>query len=205
MTQQAFYMPRSRVRANYVGHPELPEVLTHNMALPWWGYVTAKAVTEGGFKWRIRKAYIEFQNVASSGTVVTLPTVEQLNPQHALAYYAGLVGSPNRDYLRVDLRGTPAIEIEDGYENYFDAGFGNLIMSFAQTEGAVGVNGHTFSDSVNSKVYGTALVACPVENDPTQDIVVARAYFSGSEQLLKLPGIQIGVSWESPFVVVAGE
>ena len=204
MSKQSFYMPRSRVVASYVDHPELPVSKTKNMALPWWGYVVAKAVTEGGYNWRIRKAYIEYQNVASPSNTVTLPTITQLDPQSALPYYLGLAGSPDRDYLRVDLRGMPSIEIESGYENYFSAGFGNLIESFAQTEGAVGVNGLTFSDSVNSKVYGTALVASPAENDPTQDIVVARAYFSGAQQLLKLPGMQIGVSWESPFVVLAG-
>ena len=201
MFQQRFQMPHSRIRAFHIGHPDIPDVRTENQELPWWGYVVAKAVTEGGYKWRIRKLYIEFQNVATPTTPVTVPTVDYLNPQHALPYYAALASSPTKDYLRVDLRGTPSIEIASGYENYFDPGYGNEIFSFAQTEGLVGVNGKTFSDTVNSRVYGTALVCSPVENDPTQDIVVARGYFASGDQLVKLPGMQIGISWESPFLV----
>ena len=201
LTRNAFYAPRSRIRAWHIGDPKRPEAQTENTALPWWGYVMAKAVTEGGYCWRIRKIYIEFQNVASPGDEVTIPTISQMDPNSAMPYYEGLATAPTSDYLRVDLRSTPAIEIASGYEDYFAAGFGNDIFSFAQTEGLVGVNGKAFSDTVNSTVYGTALVAAPAENDPTQDIVVARAYFTGVNQLLKLPGMQIGVSCESPFLV----
>lgn len=199
---QTFRMPRSRVRAQYYpGGPDLRSVLVHNAELPDWGYVVAKAVSEGGYKWRIRKLYIEFENVADPDDAVSIPTVDQLDPQSGLPYYAGLADAPARDYLRVDLRGAPAIEIESGYENYFETGFGNLLLSFGLTVGAAGVHGREFSDSVNSKVCGSALVAAPVENDPTQDIVVARAYYPAEDQLLKLPGQQIGVSWESPFTI----
>jgi hypothetical protein len=204
MSQQ-FYMPRSRVLASYVDHPELANAQTLNMALPWWGYVVAMAVTRGGYDYRIRKAYVEFKNVTNPSDLAPLPTVTQLDPASALPYYAALGSTPQTDFLRVDLRGTPEIDVETGYEGYFPEGAGNLIMSFAQTEGSVGVHGLPFSDVNNSKIFGTALVACPNESDYTQDIVVARAYFSGSQQLLKLPGMQIGVSWESPFLVVTGE
>jgi len=203
--EQPFCMPSSRIRAFYVGHPELHQVRTRNKALPWWGFVAAKAVTEGGYKYRIRKVYVEYKNVTAPSDLATLPTVTQLNPQHALPYYTALGSTPNCDFLRVDLRGTPAITVEEGYEDYFAAGFGNLIESFAQTEGSEGIHGLPFGDAHNSKVYGAALVASPVEADYTQDIVVARGYFSGDDQLLKLPGMQIGVSWESPFVIVDGE
>jgi hypothetical protein len=201
MTPTKFSMPQSRVRACYLT-PHGRAVVTHNDALPWWGYVAAKALSEGGFRWRIRKVYIEFENVADPDDVAAVPTVTPLDPDHALPYYQALADSPSRDYLRVDLRGAPALEVEAGYENYFEeADQGNLLLSFAQTTGILGVNGLPFNDSANSKVYGTALVAAPVETDPTQDIVVARAYFEAEDQLLKLPGMQIGISWESPFVL----
>lgn len=202
MSQSRFYMPQSRVTVCQLG-PDGRVATTHNEALPWWGYVCAKAVSEGGYKWRIRKVYVEFENLANPSTVVSVPNVDPFNPDHALPYYAALADSSSRDYLRVDLRGAPELTPESGYEDFF-AEFpeaGNLLRAFAQTAGTVGTHGKTFSNAVNSKVCGTALVAAPVENDATQDIVVARAYFTGANQLLKLPGMQIGVSWESPFVI----
>lgn len=172
------------------------------VALPWWGYAAAKALSEGGSKWRIRKMYIEFENVDADEDPVSVPSVDPMNPQHALPYYAGLADAPARDYLRVDLVSSPLISNAEDYENYFEDGEGgNLLQLFAQSAGTVGTHGKAFSSAARSKVCGTALVVAPVENDPTQDIVVARGYYDEDEQILKVPGMQIGVTADLPFVL----
>ena len=176
-------------------------VNTHNQALGWWGYAAALSLGLGGSEYRIRKLYIEFMNVASSGDLVPVPTVSPMDPAAGIDYYSALSASPTHDYLRVDLLTTPAIGVESGYEDYFQPGQGNLLSLYAQAADSTGQNGKPFDATNLSKVYGTALVVSPVESDPTRDIVVARAYFSGSEQQLKVDGLQLGVSWEVPFVL----
>jgi len=202
-----FIVPSSRVRlhsipagvinpADWALHAD-----THNQALGWWGYAAALALSRGGPEYRIRKLYIEFMNVASSGDLVPVPTVTPLDPAEGIDYYTALASSPSHDYLRVNLLTTPEIAVESGYEDYFQVGQGNLLRLYAQAADSVGQNGKSFDAAHLSKVYGTALVVSPVESDPTQDIVVARAYFSGGEQQLKVNGLQLGVSWEVPFVL----
>jgi hypothetical protein len=70
---------------------------------------------------------------------------------------------------------------------------------FAQTSGAVGVNGLTFSEAANSVAVGVALVAAPSWADRTRDVVFGRAYFAVDEQVPKVASHQIGVSWEQVF------
>lgn len=197
-----FPIPTSRVQLwHALGDVRQSLANTHNQALAWWGYAAAKALGDGGMEYRIRKVYLEFMNVASSGDLVPLPTVDPMDPAHGADYYAGLAASPSRDYLRVNLLTTPMISAESGFETYFPAGQGNLLSLYTQAADSVGQHGKPFNASSRSKVYGTALVVSPVDNDPTQDIVVARAYFTGSEQQLKVTGLQLGVSWEVPFVL----
>lgn len=197
-------VPRSRIAAYHIDEAGTPHDVrwTLNSALAAWGYAAAKALSEGGSKWTIRKVYIEFENVVSPGNAVSIPTIDDMNPEHGLPYYTDLSGSPSRDYLRVDLTSLPQIGIEAGYEGCFTAPEGNLLRAFAQSGGTAGVHGKAFSSAVNSKICGSALVVAPVESDPTQDIVVARGYFATGDQLLKLSGSQqVGITWEIPFVL----
>lgn len=160
-----------------------------------WGFAAAKLFGAGDRNYRINRAYIEFENVASPGNTVSVPAYDKFDSR---SYYDNL--SSPRDYLRVPLIGQPELFIGSGYENYFTAGVdGNALRFFAQSVGTSGINGRTFSDSVNSKVFGVALVASPVDGDRTQDVVVSRGYFATSQQKLKASSGQIGIGWELVF------
>jgi len=68
----------------------------------------------------------------------------------------------------------------------------------AQTTGTTGsktTSPVAFSDAVNSRVYGCALVAYPDFDDKSQDLVLSRFYFSSTSQIDKSPGSNIGISW----------
>ena len=103
-----------------------------------WGAVAAKLMGAGDQAYKISTMYIEFENVANEG---------------------------------------------------------NLLTFYTQSQGAVGYHGRTFSHSVNSKVFGAALVATPTADDPTQDIIVARTYLLAASQVLKIASSQIGLTW----------
>jgi len=167
-----------------------------------WGYAAAKALGDGGLQWRIRKIYIEFENMLDPEDPASIPSVNALNSAHGLPYYIALSGSSVRDFLRVDLQAAPLLRVASGYEGYFESGQGNTLQLFAQTAGLVGFHGREFSDSANSKICGIAAVVAPVEADQTQDIVVARAYYDEVDQVLKPSGsLQVGVTLELPFVL----
>jgi len=160
------------------------------------GMVLAQCVGFGNRSYKINKFYIEFENVALPGDAVSVPSFLTTEGRE---YYAGL--STPRDYLRVDLDGDPTLQIASGYESYFTAGTdGNSLHFRAISAGTEGQNGVTFSDGVNSKVFGIALVAGPDDGDITQDLVVARRYYDVADQKLKQASGQIGVSWDLDFV-----
>lgn len=161
-----------------------------------WGFIAAKAIGQGDSSYKIASMYIEFENVASPGDPVTIPTFGR---DEGTDYYDDLQSSSVRDFLRVPLTTIPTIGIETGFEAYFTAPAGNKLTFFTQTQGTEGIHGKTFSDSVNSKVFGAALVATPVVADRTQDIVFARAYYSVADQTVKDASHQIGLSWEISF------
>lgn len=168
-----------------------------NTVLYDWGFIAAKALGHGEAIYRINAMYIEFSNVAAPGNAVNVPTFSR---DEGVSYYNSLSGS--NDYLRVPLIGLPSITIETGFESFFTAGVdGNLLTFHAQTAGTVGVKQDLpFSDTVNSKIFGGALVAAPVFADSTQDIVFSRSYFASADQTLKQASSQVGITWELPFV-----
>lgn len=131
--------------------------------------------------------YIEFQNVADPDDLVTVPTYGRGD---GVQYYNDLVSSPDTDYLRV-----PLIAANLSSSDTSKYSLGNVINFVASTTGTLGVHGKTFSDSVNSKVFGGAIIAIPDENDSTKDLVISRFYFSPSRQRVKLPNSQLGVEW----------
>ena len=68
----------------------------------------------------------------------------------------------------------------------------------AQSTGTVGSKSTSpvaFSDTVNSRVYGCALVAYPDFDDKSQDLVLSRFYFDSTSQIDKAAGSNIGISW----------
>jgi hypothetical protein len=175
----------------------VPVASTRNQLQYSWGFIAARALGLGDMSYQLDAMYIEFENVAAPGNPVTVPTYDR---SEGLEYYDGLSASGVRDYIRTALVSNPAIGVKSGYESYFGTGEGNQLMFFAQTSGATGVHGKTFSDSVNSKVFGAAIIATPVFADPTQDVIFARTYLGVSEQVEKLASSQIGITWEVSFL-----
>lgn len=159
-------------------------------------FILAKLLGFGSADYAINGMYVEYENVASSGDPVSIPTVTKSS---GISYYTGLAASGTRDYLRAPLLVPPDISIISGYEDYFDDGQGNKLTFFAQTSGTTGVNGKAFAAGSNSKVCGVALIATPDWSDSTQDLIYARGYYDVSKQILKGASQQIGVSWAVSF------
>ena len=162
-----------------------------------WGAISAESVGRGNAAFKIAAMYVEFENVASPGDPVAIPTFGRAA---GIEYYTDLMSSGVRDFLRVPLALIPSIEIEPGFEDSFIEGVtGNLLTFFTQSAGTQGFHGKTYSDSVNSKVFGAALIATPSFADQSQDVVFARSYFDVGDQTLKEASSQVGIIWEVLF------
>lgn len=157
-----------------------------------WGFIVAKLLGFGDNKYKINAMYIEFENVDDPEDPVTLPTNE---PDETVGYYDDLSLSSSRDFLRVPLLVAPGISVVSGFEDVFEAGQGNKLTFFTQTQGVAGVHGRGFSSGDNSKVYGVALAATPVFADRTQDVILARSYLAADRQVLKELTPDVGVTW----------
>jgi hypothetical protein len=158
------------------------------------GFLEARCLGFGDPAYRISAAYLEYQNLSDPSTVIATPTPAF---NDTIAYYAGL-GTAGADFLRVPLQVSPTIGIIPGNEAFFSAGQGNELAFLIQSTGTTGIFGTPFSAGSNSKVYGVALVATPVPNDQTQDILFARAYYSGSAQVLVPANGQVGITYFVP-------
>lgn len=141
----------------------------------------------GHSEYKAAGMYIEFQNVTNPSDVVTVPTYGRGD---GVQYYNDLAHSSDTDYLRVPLI---AANLSSSDTDKFS--LGNVVTFVASTSGTLGVHGKTFSDSVNSKVFGGAIIAIPDEEDSTKDLVISRFYFNTSRQRVKLPNAQLGVEW----------
>ena len=195
--------PRRRRRPQVTGditiwkqHPcglILPASHVTNQVQLDWGFIAAMTIGRGDRKYRVSTMYIEFENVADPDDVVTNPSYER---DEGLEYYDDLQSLPTRDFLRVPIIQEPMLGISDGLETHFVAGeTGNKLTFFTLTSGTTGVHGKTFSDSVNSKICGAALVAAPVFGDRTQDVLFSRGYLADDKQVLKDASAQVGVTW----------
>ena len=162
-----------------------------NLVLFDWGSIAANLFSKAVPDYRIGGMFIEFENVASPGDPVVEPTFDR---DDGLEYYNGLISTPDRDYLRVPL-------ISSMTDNSNSANFpaDNRVTYHSQSIGAVGVHGTTFSDLVNSKIFGAGLVGFKNNGDSSQDIVMSRFYFDVSEQQVKLPTSQVGITWVITF------
>lgn len=171
-----------------------PKCTVANSVQFYWGSIAAHTF-RGETSHLPAGCYIEFKNVASPSDTVPTPSFVRSDN---LGYYNGLPS--DQDFLRVTLSAVPAISIAAGYSSFFTAPDGNELTFMAQTAGTAGVLGRTFSDSVNSKVFGVGLLAYPVFADRTKDVLFARTYFSGANQQLKLANAQIGVTWKISYL-----
>lgn len=163
----------------------------HNLVLRSWGAIVGRLLARQGVQYGLGTLYLEFENTASPGDDVIPPAFDR-SVASGLAYYEGLLTSPDRDYLRVPVT---ASTLSSSDETLFPDG--NLLSIFAISQGTVGTHGKPFSDANNSKVFGGALVASPVLADSTQDIVFSRFYFEDpDDQIPKLAAGQIGLDWE---------
>jgi len=163
-----------------------------------WGFVAAQAIGRGDRSYRVRTLYIEYENVASPGDPVTVPTFGR---DEGLEYYSDLQFSAARDYLRVPLLVDPDVGIEPGFEDFFTEGVdGNKLTFYTQTQGTAGVHGKPFTNAANSKVCGAALVATPDFQDVTQDVIFARTYFDSADHEVKQVSSQFGITWEVSFL-----
>lgn len=168
----------------------LPQtVFVRNQILYAWGTIVQKLLrnVKDNKNYWIGGMYIEFDN--SGAPVNPTPSITR---DAGLSYYNSL--SSPRDYLRVPIAATD--ESSSNITNFPD---NNVAHFYAQTAGTLGVHGLTFSDSVNSRVYGGALVAFRDPEDAAQDLVFSRFYFASANQLLKVVGSQIGLLWKPTF------
>lgn len=153
-----------------------------------WGALVGQLLTKGETKYRIAGMYLEFENVGSPGDPVSAPT---LTRTRTVDYYNSLAGSGARDYLRVPMTATTFDS-----SNAVTFPKGNRPTFFARSQGLQGVHGKTFSDSVNSVIFGASLVAYVDDTDATQDLIFSSIYFDTDEQQPKLATSQVGIEWE---------
>ncbi len=143
----------------------------------------------GNPEYKASVMYFEFRNLDNPDDPITAPSYGRAD---GIDYYMGLSESEDTDYIRASLTAT-TVSIQSGESETFPGG--NVLTAFAQTSGALGVNGKTFSDSVNSKVFGGALVSSPDPEDSSRDLIISRFYFSAEKQQVKLASSQIGLAW----------
>jgi len=165
--------------------PQTP--IVHNQVLYEWATIGQNLLrgSPDGKNYSINGLYMEFDN--SGSTVNPIPTV---NRDQAMSYYQALANP--RDYLRI-----PVISTGEETSNAAQFPENNVAIFYFQSEGTVGVkNGLTFSDVANSRVYGGALVAIRNQGDKNQDLILSRFYVSGSQQVVKVVGKQIAITWK---------
>lgn len=152
-----------------------------------WATIVGSLLMRKDIHYGIAGMYIEFENVASPGDPVSIPSFTR---DEGVSYYNDLATSSDRDYLRVALT---ASSMDSTDLTKFPKG--NRPTFFAQTSGVVGVHGKPFSDANNSVVFGGALVSFLDPNDFTQDLVLSRFYTTVGSQQSKLATSQIGFEW----------
>jgi hypothetical protein len=132
--------------------------------------------------------YVEFANLADPDTIPTNPAIGYGD---GIGYFAGLIDSADRDYMRLPVRFS-SVETDDAdlYPH------GHLVRLLARTSGENGIHGKPFSDINNSAVVGGALVAPFDPDDFTRDLIYCRFYFDEADVQLKLATGQISIEYE---------
>jgi len=142
----------------------------------------------GSVLYKAGAMYFEYQNLASEGDDPTPPSFDKSD---GIEYFTGLQYSADVDFIRAPILVSPSIsETDDGY----------LLTLYAVTPGEeTGFWGKPFDAVNNSAVYGGAVVATPVPDTQSNDIVIARNYPTGAK-VLKAPGEQICMVWNIEFL-----
>lgn len=161
-----------------------------------WGEIATQCIVNGDVNYAIAGMYIEYENVADPADPVT---IEDIDRAEGVDYYNALASSGTRDYLRVALSPFQELSVIPGYEDFLGTGRHNRAAIGAQTSGDVGVHGKAFTTAANSKVCGIAVVATPDPDDPTKDVVFARAYHAVDDQTVKPASSQIAVTYRLEF------
>ena len=163
----------------------------HNTILYEWGTIAQNLFrgSPDGKNYAINGLYMEFDN--SGSAVNPVPTITR---DAGRSYYNAL--APPRDFLRL-----PVIATSDETTDAVKFPEGNVAVFYFQSEGVVGVkNGLSFADTSNSRVFGGALVAIREQGDITQDLILSRFYVTGTQQVVKVVGKQIAVTWKVRFL-----
>lgn len=166
----------------------LPRGETRNLVMYDWATAVAQLLA-GNVEYRISMMYFEFRNMDDPDDPISAPSYGR---DDGVSYYAGLADSDDTDYLRVPITTAIVDAADEDLQNYPG---GNRVTAQAYTSGVTGVHGKTFSDSVNSKVFGGALVAAPDPDDSSRDLVLCRFYLNTSKQVVKLASSQVGLRW----------
>ena len=177
---ESLWVPTTSSKDKELWTPTTP--LDWNLILRQWGQALGKLLATGNQKYRIAGMYLEFENVAAPGDPVSVPTFDR---DRTVTYYDDLAVSAVRDYLRVPLF----------LATYTDAADGTVCTYFARSSGAIGVHGKTFSDTVNSTIFGASLVSFVDPTDATQDLLISSYYFDVPDQQQKLSTSQVGLEW----------
>lgn len=159
-----------------------------NLVLYQWASIVGRLITSGENKYRISGVYLEFENVASPGDPVSVPSYTRTR---SIEYYNDLADSSDRDYLRAAISAT---QLHSSDSDLFPSG--NQPVFYAKSSGVAGVHGKPFGYASNSVVFGASLVAFPHETDYTQDLIFSTVYFDPSDQQPKLATSQVGLEWE---------
>ena len=157
----------------------------NNLVLYQWAEIASKLLTIGDGRFRIGGLYLEFENTASPGDPVALPSFDRTR---TVDYYNNLSGSAVKDYLRVPLTASPVASAGTGLTN-------NQITFFARSGGVAGVHGKPFSYAANSVIIGASLVAFVDTTDATRDLLFSSFYFAAEDQQQKLATSQVGIEW----------
>ena len=187
---------QGRVRAHHVWGEEDSSLIwtpktdfSKNLVLNQWATIVTKLLTSGDARYRIGGMYLEFENTGSPGDSVSVPSFDRTRD---VSYYDDLAGSANRDYLRIPMTANQLLTEGDDFND-------NQIVFFGRSSGTTGVHGKTFSDSVNSTIFGASLVAFVSNNDATQDLLLSSFYFDVADQQQKLSNSQVGIEWQVTF------
>ena len=163
--------------------------LKPNLVVYEWTQLVSKLLTTGDSRYRIAGMYLEFENKASSGATISIPTFDRTRN---VTYYTSMmpsVGGLARDYLRVPLTANQTLSVGTGLTN-------NQLIFFARSSGTAGVKNTPFDSTNNSTIFGASLVAFVDATDATRDLVLSSFYFAAGDQQQKLPTSQIGVEWQ---------
>lgn len=148
----------------------------------------AARLVGGQSTYRLATMYMEFENMVGPGPIVP-PAYTRAS---GIDYYSTLAAP--RDFLRVPITLSPTIISSDAAK--FE---GNQITFFAVSSGSVGQHALPFSHTVNSAVFGGALVASPDADTQANDKIWSRTYWE-DRFVLKQQNHQIGVQWTLRFL-----